>query len=175
MPASGNSVASETTIALPVAVARCNWKESIAVTRSSRLVVGSCATCALPAKATMPTLTVRGSSFRKLLAASWAATSRFGWTSAARMLPDTSIARMMVCWFDGSTTTAIGRAAASSIAVSASRNKSGGMWRRTLWPALMASRTIDRLANRSASFFLRRISQRYSSTSSGIASSSQRN
>ena len=82
----------------------------------------------------------------KALAASCAATSRLGSTSVARMLPDTSIARMMVCWFDGSTTTAIGRAAAISIATIASRNSSGGMWRRTLWPAPIASRTIDRLA-----------------------------
>ena len=73
------------------------------------------------------------------MAASCAATSRLGWTSVARMLPDTSIARMMVCWFDGSMTTAIGRAAASSMAARASRNSSGGMWRRTLWPAPMAS------------------------------------
>ncbi|MNQ21984.1 hypothetical protein D3C85_351150 [compost metagenome] len=146
MPASGNSVASDTTMALPVAVARCSWKLSMAVTRSSWLVVGSCATCALPAKATMPTFTWRGRSLMKLLAASCAATSRLGCTSAARMLPDTSIARMMVCWFDGSTTTAIGRAAATSIAVMATRNSSGGMWRRRLWPGPIASRTIDRLA-----------------------------
>ncbi len=146
MPASGNRVASDTTMALPVAVARCSWKLSIAVTRSSWLVVGSCATCALPAKATMPTFTLRGRSLMKLLAASCAATSRLGCTSAARMLPETSIARMMVCWFDGSITTAIGRAAATSIAASASRNRKGGTWRRMLWPVPIASRTIDRLA-----------------------------
>ncbi len=146
MPASGNSVASDTTMALPVAVARCSWKLSMAVIRSSWLVVGNCATCALPAKATMPTFTWRGRSLMKLLAASCAATSRLGSTSAARMLPDTSIARMMVCWFEGSSTTAIGLAAATSIAAMASRKRSGGICRLTLWPAPMASRTIERLA-----------------------------
>ena len=53
---------------------------------------------------------------------------------------------MMVCWFEGSSTTAIGRAAAISIATMASRKSSGGIWRRTVCPAPMASRTIDRLA-----------------------------
>ena len=127
IPASGNSVASETTMALPVAVARWSWNESIAVTRSSRLVVGSCATCALPAKATMPTFTVRGNSLMKLLAASCAATSRLGSTSAARMLPDTSIARMMVSRWDGSMTIALGRASATSITTTPRRSRSGGM------------------------------------------------
>ena len=42
--------------------------------------------------------------------------------------------------------TAIGRAAAISIATMASRKSSGGMWRRTVWPAPIASRTIDKLA-----------------------------
>ena len=143
MPASGNSVAIEITIALPVAVARCSWKRSIAVTRSSRLVVGSCATWAEPAKATMPTLTVRGSSLRKALAAFCAATSRFGCTSLARMLPDTSIARMIVCWLDGSRTTATGRDAARISAVSASRNSAGGMWRRSCEPVPIASLTME--------------------------------
>ena len=91
----------------------------------------------------MPTFTVRGSSPMKALAAFCAATSRFGCTSVARMLPDTSIARMMVCWFDGSVTTAIGRAAAMSIVASASRNRTGGMWRRTVWPGPIASLKID--------------------------------
>ena len=143
MPASGNSVASEMTMALPVAVARCSWNRSMAVTRSSRFTVGSCATCAEPAKATMPTFTWRGSSARKDLAAFCAATSRLGCTSVARMLPDTSMARMMVCWLDGSVTTACGRAAASSMAASASRNSAGGMWRRIVWPGPIASLTID--------------------------------
>ena len=143
MPASGNRVASEMTMALPVAVARCNWNRSMAVTRSSRFTVGNCATCAEPANATMPTFTWRGNSARNALAAACAASSRLGLTSVARMLPETSMARMMVCWFDGSVTTACGRAAASSIAASASRNSAGGMWRRIDWPGPIASLTMD--------------------------------
>jgi hypothetical protein len=77
------------------------------------------------------------------LAAFCAATSRFGWTSVARMLPDTSMARMMVCWLEGRVTTATGREAASSIAAIASRNSAGGMWRRTCWPGPIASLTMD--------------------------------
>ena len=130
MPASGNSVASETTMALPVAVARCSWNrvdrgdQVFAVDGRQLHHLGACRR----RRRCRPSR-VRGSSARKALAASCAATSRLGWTSVARMLPDTSIARMMVCWCDGSVTTAIGRAAASSIATMASRNSSGGMWR----------------------------------------------
>ena len=145
MPCSGKISASETTMALPIAVARCIWNLSIAATRSSRLSVGGWTTCAVPAKATMPTLTWRGSSARKALAAFCEATSRFGSTSVARMLPETSIARMTVCWVLGSVRVAKGRAAASSIAVIASRNSTGGTWRRQA-PAPMAALTRDRLA-----------------------------
>ena len=62
------------------------------------------------------------------------------------MLPETSIARMIVSCCDGSVTTAAGRAIATIISVSAHRNKSGGTWRRKRLPTLCASRTIDRLA-----------------------------
>ncbi|MCY1383624.1 hypothetical protein D9M69_717690 [compost metagenome] len=98
----------------------------------------------------MPTRTWRGSSARKALAAFCEATSRFGSTSVARMLPETSIARMMVCCCEGSSTTAMGRADASSMAAKASSSNSGGTWRRQPGPWPMASRTMDRLANRSA-------------------------
>ena len=62
------------------------------------------------------------------------------------MLPETSIARMTVSCCVGSVTTAAGRAMATIINVSASRNSSGGMWRRKRWPAPIASLTIVRLA-----------------------------
>ena len=77
------------------------------------------------------------------MAAFWAATSRLGWTSVARMLPETSIASMTVCWVEGRVITAIGREAETSIAAMASRNSAGGIWRRTLWAGPMASLTID--------------------------------
>ena len=82
----------------------------------------------------------------KDLAASCAATMRLGFTSVARMLPDTSMARISVCWREGRVMVASGRAAASSIAAMASRNRMGGTCRRQLWPRPMASLTMDRLA-----------------------------
>ncbi|MNT93587.1 hypothetical protein D3C72_2350950 [compost metagenome] len=81
----------------------------------------------------------------KALAAFCAAVRRSGSTSVARMLPDTSMASMMVWSCEGKVMTANGRAAASSRAISASRNSAGGMWRRRCWPGPMASRTRDRL------------------------------
>ena len=146
MPASGNNSASETMMPLPIAVPRWSWNLSIATVRSSRLRVGGCTTAAVPAKATTPTRTVRGKSARNALAAFCEATSRLGSTSVARMLPDTSMASMMVSFCDGRVTTAKGRAAASSMAASDIKNSSGGICRRTLCPLPMASRTMDRLA-----------------------------
>ena len=133
-------------MALPMAVARCSWNLSMATFRSSRLSVTGCTTWAEPAKATMPTFTCRGSSLRKALAAFCEATRRLGCTSVARMLPETSMARMMVCWVEGSVTVATGRAAASSMAANASSSSRGGMWRRHPVVRPMASRTMDRLA-----------------------------
>ena len=130
---------------LPIAVPRCNWKRSIAATTSARLCVGGCTTAAVPANDTMPTRTERGRSATKALAASCAATRRFGCTSAARMLPDTSIARMMVsCWL-GSLMIATGRAVAISIAAIASSISSGGRWRRQPGPRPAACLINDRL------------------------------
>ena len=175
MPASGKSSAIDTTMPLPMAVPRCNWNLSMAVTRSSRLRVGGCTTEAVPAKATIPTLMLRGSSAKNALAASCDATSRLGLTSVARMLPDTSMASMMVCWSEGNVTTANGRDEATSMAASENKKSTGGIWRRTLWPLPMASRTMDRLAYCRAFFFLRRSSHTYSSTSRGKASNNHRN
>jgi len=82
----------------------------------------------------------------KSRAAACAAAMRVGFTSDARMLPDTSSARMTYsCWV-GSVTVATGRAIATIISASATRNRIGGTCRRTRWPAPIASRTIDRLA-----------------------------
>jgi hypothetical protein len=146
MPASGKMVASETMIALPIAVARCSWKRSIAAITSSRLRVGACATVAVPANATTPTRTFSGCSETNCLAAFCAATRRLGSTSVARMLPEMSIARITVSCCVGSVMVVCGRASASSMAASASRKKAGGMWRRMRWLAPIASRTIARFA-----------------------------
>ena len=80
---------------------------------------------------------------------------RDGSTSVARMLPDTSIASMMVCLFDGRCTTATGRAAATSMSPSATSISAGGTWRFQVERRVAACRTSARLANATA-FFLRR-------------------
>ena len=93
---------------------------------SSRLWVGGCTSDAVAANATTAMRVRRGASATKVRAAAWAATSRFGMTSVARMLPETSMARTTVWYWDGSVMTAAGRAIATSITTSASRNSSGG-------------------------------------------------
>ena len=127
MPSSGKIVARETMIPLPIAVPRCSWKRSIAARMSSRLWVGGCTTDAVAAKDTTPISTLEGCSATKALAAACAAEIRLGSTSVARMLPETSMARMMVWCWDGKVTTAAGRAIATIIAMSATRKSSGGM------------------------------------------------
>ena len=112
MPASGKIAASETMMPLPIAVARCSWKRSMAAIRSSRFCVGGCTSAAVPAKDTMPIRVVIGWSAMNALAAFCAATSRLGSTSVARMLPETSMARITVSCCEGSVTTAVGRATA---------------------------------------------------------------
>jgi hypothetical protein len=93
---------------------------------SSLVWVAGCTTVAVAANATTPMRMRLGCSATKVRAAARAANSRFGATSVARMLPETSSARITVSYWDGSVTTALGRAIATSIAMSASRNRSGG-------------------------------------------------
>jgi len=159
MPSSGNSVASERMIALPVAVARWSWKRSIAATMSSRLVVGACTSAAVPANEMTPTRTSRGSAPTKLLAASCEATRRLGFTSSARMLPETSIARMIVRSASGSVRTAVGRALASSKSAIVASSSAGGTWRRQPAPLPIASRASAMLGSRTALRRRRRIAQ----------------
>ena len=118
----------------------------MAAWRSSRFCVGGCTSDAVPAKATMPMRVERGCSLMKVLAAFCAAVMRSGSTSFARMLPETSSDRMMISCWEGSLTTAAGRATAAIMIASATRNSSGGTWRRKRCPAPMASFTIVRLA-----------------------------
>jgi hypothetical protein len=131
---------------LPMAVARCSWKRSMAVMRSSRLCVGACTSEAVPAKATTPMRVLRGVSATNAFAAACAALSRSGSTSLARMLPETSMDRMTVSCCEGSCTTAAGRAMAVIMSARDSRKSSGGTCRRKRWPAPMASFTMARLA-----------------------------
>ncbi len=94
----------------------------------------------------MPMRTSRGWPLINSLAARWAAISRVGLTSLARMLPETSMARITVARCEASVTTAAGRAMARIISVSATRNRAGGIWRRIEGPAPIASLTMLRLA-----------------------------
>jgi hypothetical protein len=110
------------------------------------LRVGACATVAVPANATTPMRTFSGCSATNCFAAFCAAISRFGSTSVARMLPEMSIARITVSCCVGSVIVACGRAIARSMAASARKKSSGGMWRLMRWPAPIASRTSPRLA-----------------------------
>jgi hypothetical protein len=130
-------------IALPIAVARCSWKRSIAAYRSSLLRVGACATVAVPANATMAMRTLPGCSAMKAFAAACEAARRLGSTSFARMLPETSMARITVSCCAGRVTTAVGRAMAMTRQVTARKRSAGGTWRRQL-AAPIAWRTSAR-------------------------------
>ena len=75
----------------------------------------------------MPICTDFGRSLTKASAASCAAVMRVGLTSEARMLPETSIARMMVPFCEARVMTAAGRAMAMIRSVSATRSNAGGI------------------------------------------------
>ena len=120
---------------LPTAVPRCSLKRSIAARMSSRLCVGDCTTDAgggerHDADARGPRLL--GDERAR---ASCAATMRLGLTSVARMLPETSIARITVSCCDGSVTTAVGRA----IATEQQRQRHQEQERRNVAPQALAA------------------------------------
>ena len=119
---SGKIIFRATRMPLPTAVPRCSWNRSIAARMSSRLCVGDCTTDAVAANDTTPMRVDFGCSATNARAASCAAAMRLGLTSVARMLPETSIARITVSCCDGSVTMAAGRAIATSISASATRN-----------------------------------------------------
>ena len=119
---------------------------SVSAVRSS---VGAMTTCALSEKLTMPTrMLFLASRWRstKVLAASFAASIRFGLTSSASMLPDTSIARMTVPSSPGTFTSAAGRASARTRTVKPRRKSAGGTCRRMPGPGPIACLTSKRLA-----------------------------
>ena len=82
----------------------------------------------------------------KVIAAAFAASMRFGRTSSACMLPETSIARITVPSSLGRVTTDCGRASAVSMAATARMKSAGGMCRFMPGPRPSASRTSVRLA-----------------------------
>ena len=153
---SGKMAFRETMMPLPIAVAFCSCSWSIALSTSSRLRVGGCIRAALPAKLTTPMRVVDGVSLMNARAAVWAAARRVGFTSSARMLPETSMARITVSCCDGSVIVVAGRASATSIRVSAPRSMSGGTWRRKLTRLPSASRTSAKFEKASAVFLRRR-------------------
>ena len=147
----------------------------MAAIRSSRLRVGGCTSEAVAPNDTIPIARSSGQSSTKLLAAIWAAVSRFGSTSLAPMLSETSMARTTVFRSAGSVMTAVGPAQATIRTISESRNSSGGRWRRNHCPGPIASRMAPMLAYLMTCFFLRRSSSTYAATSTGARSRSQRN
>src|SRR6185437_12725174 len=70
----------------------------------------------------------------KALAADCIASTREGLMSVARMLPETSMARMTVDLCEYTLMTAVGRAMPINIKAKAARNSAGGMWRRSRLP-----------------------------------------
>ena len=93
----------------------------------------------------MPITTSLGWLLIYCLAAAWAASTREGVTSVARILPETSIANITVARVDGRLTTAVGLATAISSKVSASSIRAGGTCRRHP-TAPIAALTMLRLA-----------------------------
>jgi hypothetical protein len=75
--------------------------------RSSRLRVGGCTSAAVAENSTTPMRVAAGCSAMNDFAAACAAARRLGCTSSARMLPETSIARTTVSWFEGRVITAV--------------------------------------------------------------------
>ena len=76
------------------------------------------------------------------------------------MLPETSMARMMVRSASGSVIVAVGRAVATSSAATASSISSGGTWRRQPGPLPSASLATLTLATRTVLLRLRASSHR---------------
>ena len=79
---------------------------------------------------TRPILTPFGTFLENSSIACCAAPSRVGFTSFARIEPETSTSSTTVAWLDGTDTVARGRASAADAAASASRNSASGIQRR---------------------------------------------
>ena len=137
---------SEVRMPRPIAVPRCGRRREIAAFTASLSSVGAWTIAALSENETTPMRAAGLCLSTKVIAAAFAASIRFGLTSSACMLPETSMARITVPSSLGSVTTDCGRASPMSMAVSASRNSTAGMCRRRPGPLPRASRTSVRLA-----------------------------
>ena len=80
--------------------------------------------------------------------------------SVEHMLPDTSIARMIVAWFAGTLSTTTGRPSAITRAARPDANSANGRWRRSREAPGIAARISDRLEYRAAAGRRRRWLQR---------------
>ena len=120
-PMSSTIASSDVRIARPMAVARWSRSRSIAAMTRSWSVVGGWTSDASLANETTPIFTFSLCFSTNAFAAAFAAVMRSGLMSDARMLIETSIARMTVPSWLGTFTTVIGRASAKSMNASESR------------------------------------------------------
>ena len=112
---------------------------------SSWSFVGDWTSSAKPANATMPICVVEPCRWMKDDAASSAACKRVGWMSVEHMLPETSMARMIVVWPAGTLTIVTGRERATARLASPTTNRANGRCRRRREEPGCAVRTSDRL------------------------------
>ena len=128
---------------LPIAVRRPVARLRSASRSVSPSVVGAWTSSAKPLNATIPIWVVDPWCWMKAAAAASAAWSRLGGMSVEHMLPETSIARMIVVWLVGTLTISTGRATATASAPTARTNRANGRWRRRRDDPGNASRTRD--------------------------------
>src|SRR5579885_2171617 len=119
-------------MASPMAVRGPSWRVSIPRLSRAWSVVGETRTWAVPENETSPMLSRLGTMSTKALAASWAATSRLGWTSVASMDSEVSMAMTTVARSRGTFTGRAGWAKAVTRAMRDRTNAAAGMWRRQL-------------------------------------------
>ncbi len=117
----------------------------IASTRACWSVVGGWITAASPLNATSPISDPDAWLVTNSIAAFSAASMRVGSMSVEHMLPDTSIARMIVAELAGTLSTITGRPSAITRAAIPAANSENGRWRRSREAPGIAARISDRL------------------------------
>ena len=163
-------VLSEVKMPCPREVAPLGERRRIAATTSSFTDVGRSTVRALSPNATMPIRMVLGCRSAKAVAAAFAAAIRVGSRSSARMLFDTSKARITVPSRCGSAKLMVGRASPTQTRTSATANSANGTCRRHRRPRRDAEvGTSPSAARRSARRDRRRTSLTYASTRTGTS------
>ena len=115
----------------PIAVPASGTSRSIPSCRIVRSVVGTTSSSGLLENETSPILTPFGTLSEKIPIACCAAPSRDGFTSLARIEPETSTSRTIVALSDGTETFAVGRATAAEAEARASRKRTSGSHRQS--------------------------------------------